>query len=59
VLKLGIKSWYDFINLLVDEGTSSFNKLSIIDYLWLFVAYPLVLGAGYWIGDKLYHLCCN
>ncbi len=59
VLKLGIKSWYDFINLLTSSGTSAFSKLSIIDYLWLFIGYPLVLGCGYWIGDKIHHLILN
>ena len=52
VVKLGIKSWYDFISLLTDNGLSAFSKLSVIDYFWLFIGYPLLLGFGYWIGDK-------
>ncbi|WP_282040685.1 DUF7672 family protein [Winogradskyella flava] len=55
VIKLGVKSWYDFISLLSNDGSLGFNKLSIIDYLWLFIGYPFVLGFGYWIGDKIYH----
>ncbi|WP_299111674.1 hypothetical protein [uncultured Winogradskyella sp.] len=59
VAKLGVKSWYDFINLLTNNGTSTFSKLSIIDYLWLFIGYPILLGFGYWIGDKIYYLIFN
>jgi len=54
VMKLGIKSWYDFIELLQTHGSSAFGKLNILDYAWLFVAYPLILGFSYWIGDKIY-----
>ena len=54
VFKLGIKSWYTFISLLTENGSSAFSKLTIIDYLWLFLAYSIVLGLGYWIGDKVY-----
>lgn len=59
ILKLGLKSWYDFIALLTDDGASALNKLGLIDYLWLFFGYPLVLGFGYWIGDKLAQLFFN
>jgi hypothetical protein len=54
VIKLGIKSWYDLIELLQAQGSSAFEKLSVLDYIWLFIAYPLILGFGYWIGDKIY-----
>lgn len=54
VIKLGIKSWYDFIALIQNHGNSAFEKLSVLDYAWLFMAYPLTLGFGYWIGDKIY-----
>jgi hypothetical protein len=54
VLKLGITSWYDFITSLTKNGSKAFSQLGIIDYLWLFVGYPLVLGCGYWVGDKIY-----
>ncbi len=54
VIKLGITSWYDFINLLSKNGNQAFTMISIIDYIWLFIAYPLVLGFGYWVGDVLH-----
>ncbi|MBO6879120.1 hypothetical protein [Winogradskyella sp.] len=56
VVKLGLKSWYDFINLLTDQGLSAIKEISIIDYFWLLIGYPLVLGLGYYLGDKLYML---
>lgn len=54
IVKLGLKSWYDFIDILSKNGTSALSKISVIEYLWLFIGYPLVLGLGYWLGDKIY-----
>lgn len=54
VVKIGIKSWYDFIELLNEFGKNAFGKLGVIDYLWLFIGYPFVLSFGYWVGSKLY-----
>lgn len=59
IVKLGIKSWYDFISLLTDSGSSALSKLSFIDYFWLFIGYPLILGCGYWIGNKIAQLILN
>ncbi|WP_179343986.1 DUF7672 family protein [Winogradskyella ursingii] len=56
VVKLGLKSWYDFIELLSAHGSSAFTKINIIDYLWLFIGYPLVLGLGYLMGNKVFQL---
>ena len=56
ILKLGMTSWYDFISLLTKNGSKAFSELSLIDYLWLFIGYPLILGFGYWLGEKIYAL---
>ncbi|OZV69060.1 DUF7672 family protein [Winogradskyella aurantia] len=56
VIKLGIKSWYDFIEMLTQQGMTAFKNLSIIDYIWLFIGYPMVLGFGYWLGDKIHNV---
>ena len=56
VLKLGIKTWYDFIGLLSNNGWSAFSKIEFLDYLWLFIGYPFILALGYILGDKLSHL---
>ncbi|MET2985543.1 DUF7672 family protein [Aureibaculum conchae] len=55
IVKIGLKSWYDFFELLNQLGTEAFSKLSILDYLWLFVGYPFVLGLGYLIGLRVYN----
>jgi uncharacterized protein YneF (UPF0154 family) len=53
VSKIGIASWYDFLeNIAKNEP----NNLSLIDYLWLFLLYPLCLGLGYLLGDYISNL---
>ncbi len=53
VSKLGIASWYDFLeNITKNEP----NNLSLIDYLWLFLLYPLCLALGYLLGDYISNL---
>ncbi len=54
ISNLDIISWYNFINLISENGISAFKRLSFLDYLWLFVAYPILLGLGFWIGDSAY-----
>lgn len=56
VVKIGIKSWYDFIELLNEFGKHAFGKIGIVDYLWLFIGYPFILGFGYWLGSKVHSL---
>lgn len=56
IIKIGITSWYDFINLLSEKGTKAFSLISIVDYLWLFIGYPLVLGLGYALGSKIHSM---
>ncbi|MBR9915284.1 MAG: hypothetical protein GYB32_10745 [Algicola sp.] len=56
IVKVGLKSWYDFIELLNEHGSVAFSKTGLLDYIWLFIGYPLILGLGYVIGDKLYDL---
>ena len=53
ISKLGIASWYDFLNNLTKNEP---NNLSVIDYLWLFLLYPIFLGLGYLLGDFLSNL---
>ena len=52
VAKLGLKTWYDFLNSI---GNSS---LKLMDYLWLFGIYPLILGLspklGIIVWEKLF-----
>ena len=55
IVNFGLTSWYDFINLLSEHRSQAFGKLQILDYVWLFLGYPLVLGCGYLIGTKCYN----
>ena len=52
--KLGILSWYDFLNYLGNKESYVIKQIRIIDYIWLFAGYPLILGLGYFIGEKIY-----
>ncbi|WP_296377969.1 hypothetical protein [Winogradskyella sp.] len=51
--KLNIMTWYGFIEFLTASGEKEI-VIRIIDYVWLFLAYPIILGFGYWIGNKMY-----
>ena len=53
ISKLGIASWYDFLENISKNHP---NNLSLIDYLWLFLLYPLCLGFGYLLGDYITNL---
>ena len=54
VNKLGILGWYDFLNLLLEKGSATTRKVRIIDILWLFIAYPFLLGLAGISGNYLY-----
>ena len=53
-MKLGLKTWYDFLGILSEDGLKGIRILGPVDYIWLFIFYPLALGLAYWIGDKIY-----
>lgn len=54
--KLGLLSWYDFLNLLSSKGIQSLKTVRFLDYLWLLLLYPFTLGVGYWFGIKLFQI---
>ena len=54
VSKWGITGWYDFINQLLLQGKQVFRRLTIIDYTWLFLMYPFLLGVAAKLGDFLF-----
>ena len=54
--KFGILSWYDFLNYLSNKESTVIKQIRLIDYIWLFVGYPLILGFGYLMGEKFYEL---
>lgn len=54
--KLGLLSWYDFLNLLSDRGLEGFKEVRFFDYIWLLLLYPLALGLGYGFGSKSFQV---
>ena len=56
VQRLGIMGWYDFLLRLSNEGVKLFPQMRIIDYSWLFVVYPLLLGGSVQVGAYLHAL---
>lgn len=49
----GILTWYDFVKSFSEESSKNF---SILNYLWLFIIYPFLLGLGYLLGDSVSNL---
>lgn len=53
---LHVMSWYDAIVSLQQNGWNAFKQWRWMDYLWLFVLYPVILGAAAVAGNRLYEL---
>ena len=55
---INLNTWYGFSNAILEKG--SFLKVlkeqRILDILWLFFLYPLILGFGYLIAEKLFNI---
>ena len=50
-----ITTWYDFYNQLINAGVkNTINTLQILDILWLFLIYPVILSLGFLVGEKIY-----
>ena len=50
---IGLKTWYDFIEILIQKR-QTLSAISLLDWLWLMLIYPLVLGASAWAGEWIY-----
>lgn len=57
--KMGIASWYDFINKLMSPQKQTIRELNFTDYCWLFFAYPFLLGVAAWAGNWLFTFVGN
>ncbi|MEY2948991.1 MAG: hypothetical protein RLZZ248_192 [Bacteroidota bacterium] len=51
--KIQCKTWYDLIQGLT-HSNSYWNSLELKDILWLFFAYPILLGIGSTLGQLIY-----
>lgn len=56
VAKVGLSTWYDFGPQFFRKGFPIMKEVGILNCLWLFVFYPLVLAIGYIIGDRISNL---
>ncbi len=53
---LGLLSWYDTLTMFGKEGRSAFKQIRIIDWVWLIIIYPVLLGLGYKLGSLIFEL---
>jgi len=51
--KIQCKTWYDFLKGL-SSSSNYWSVLKFKDMLWLFIAYPLLLGFGSFVGNLIY-----
>ena len=54
--KFGLSTWYDFGPEFFKRGFLVMKEVGLLNCLRLFVFYPLVLSAGYILGNKIYYL---
>ena len=50
-----LTTWYEFISLLSSEGMLDLRKVGFINCIYLFIIYPMLLGLGYKLGNKIYY----
>ncbi len=48
---ISLTTWYMFFETVSEKG---FKTLKLLDLIWLFLIYPLLLSLGYIIGEKIY-----
>jgi len=55
---ININTWYNFSNTILEKESflKALKEQSILDILWLFFLYPLTLGLGYLVGEKLFNI---
>tara|TARA_B100000965_G_C19443594_1_gene692010 strand:+ start:293 stop:538 length:246 start_codon:yes stop_codon:yes gene_type:complete len=55
---ININTWYNFSNTILEKASfvKALKEQSILDILWLFFLYPLTLGFGYLVGEKLFNI---
>ena len=51
-------TWYNFSNISIEKGSfiEALKSQNIKDIFWLFFIYPLLLGFGYLISEKLFNI---
>ena len=49
---LGLMSWYDFLSKLLESGKKAFLHPGWLDYLWLMIGYPFLLGISVLLSER-------
>ena len=53
---LNLLTWYDlYVSIIETNFIISLKSLSIVDIIWLFFIYPVLLSIGYIIGEYIYY----
>ncbi len=55
---MNVNTWYNFSNTILEKESfiKALQDQSKLNILWLFFLYPLILGFGYLIGEKLFNI---
>ena len=55
---ISLTTWYKFSNIILEKGSflKALKEQTILDVLWLFFTYPLILAIGYLISEKLFNI---
>ncbi len=55
---INLTTWYKFLNIILEKGSflKGLKEQTIFDFLWLFFIYPLILGLGYLMAEKLFNI---
>jgi hypothetical protein len=52
--KLGVHTWYDFLQMVSANGfAAALTRMKLLDILFLFAGYPVILGLSAWAGFSL------
>ncbi len=52
---INLNTWYGFAQEAIQKESvlTALKNQKIEDLIWLFIAYPMILGSGYLIGEKI------
>ena len=55
---INVNTWYSFYNTILEKENilKALKEQTIFDILWLIFLYPLILGCGYLIAEKLLNI---
>ena len=54
---INISTWYTFLDKAWSNGLKeAMNQQSVLNIIWLFIIYPIILSLGYMIGETIYNL---